>query len=51
MTKDLHIATYKGGGEGADDPLLETIKNNARTQAKISYSRELWYGSCFYDVY
>ena len=44
----IFFSRFKGGGGcGCATPL----KLTQELSQKISYSSELWYGSCFYDVY
>ena len=46
----MSLGYFKGGG--VDVPLFETLKTNAGTEKWVTgYRSELWYGSCFYDVY
>ncbi len=40
---------FKGGGRMCH--FLKPLKLAQELSQKMSYSCELWYGSCFYDVY
>ena len=39
------------GGEGRRCHFLKPLKLTQELSQNLSYSCELWYGSCFYDVY